>query len=166
MSEARQDANAACRLGTKALRRRDLDGAEAWFAVACEQQHPGAAFRAALTRLLAMTPPASGFVDQVQGGKSFRLVSHLEGGKTDAFNSLAWAARWGHGDAQHLIGRLRTDAGERVTAVGWPLGEEAADADDGILRDGASVVPMADNALYEPQDTEFYPPSGPCRHPG
>ncbi|MFE5923072.1 hypothetical protein [Streptomyces sp. NPDC056468] len=156
VSEARQDANAAYRLGTKALRRRDLDGAEAWFAVACEQQHPGAAFRAALTRVLAMAPPASGVVGQVQGGKSFRLVSHLGSGKTHAFISLAWAARWGHGDAQHLIGRLRTDAGEPVE-VGWPLGEEAADTDDGILRDGASVVLMADNALYEPQDTEFYP---------
>ncbi|MEV0934286.1 hypothetical protein ACIBMX_10860 [Streptomyces phaeochromogenes] len=170
VGEARQDANAAYLLGTKALRRNDLDSAEAWFAVACDQQHPGAAFRAALTRLLAMAPPKIVLSGQVGSGKSHalaaRMVAQMGNGKTHkllrpvgsgrgrVIALLTAAARWGHGDAQRLIGRLRSGAGECVAYLVWPVGELAAVVDDDDL---AGTVLMADTVPYEPQDTEFYP---------
>ncbi|MER5347144.1 hypothetical protein ABT030_44075 [Streptomyces mirabilis] len=169
--EARQDANAAYLLGTKALRRNDLDSAAAWFAVAFDQRHPGAAFRAVLTRLLAMAPSKSVLCGQAGSGKSgamaARVVAHTGSGKTNAFLGqvvgsgksgvlilLAAAARWGHGDAQHLIDRLRTGSGDRVIDEAGRVGELMAIADSDEL---AGTVLIVDSVPYEPEDGEFYP---------
>jgi hypothetical protein len=141
VSEARQDANAAYLLGTKALRRNELDSAEAWFAVACEQQHPGAAFRAALTRLQAMAVS-----DTV-------LIGHVGSGKSHLLFLLVAAARWGHGDAQHLASRLRTASGDRLSDVLRTAGKTADLPGDDDL---AGMLLVADAAAYDPQDTEFY----------
>ncbi|MFF3710257.1 hypothetical protein [Streptomyces phaeochromogenes] len=170
VSEARQDANAAYLLGTNALRRNDLDSAEVWFAVACDQQHPGAAFRAALTQLLAAVPPKIVLSGQVGSGKSravaARMLAQIQSGETLTFRRpvgsgksrviglLAAAATWGHGDAQRLIDRLRSDSGECAVSLPRPAGELAAVADDDDL---AGMVLVADLMPYEPQDAEFYP---------
>ncbi|MFE7276516.1 RNA polymerase sigma factor [Streptomyces sp. NPDC057623] len=167
--EARQDANAAYLLGTKALRRNDLDSAEGWFAAACDQQHPGAAFRAALARLLAMTSDTTVLRGQVGSGKSHAVAAQMVAqtrrgttcilrgqvgsGKTRAFILLTTAARWGHADAAHLIGRLRTGNGHCVTDAASSLGEVTVTADDDLT----GMVLMADTAPYAPQDAEFYP---------
>ncbi|MER5472531.1 hypothetical protein [Streptomyces sp. NPDC002685] len=169
--EALQDANAAYLLGTKALRRSDLDSAEAWFAVAFGQRHPGAAFRAALTRLLATAPSKSVLFGQAGSGKSramaAHVVAHTGSGKSNAFLGqavgsgksrvlilLAAAARWGHGDAQHLIDRLRTGTGDRVIDEAGRVGELMAIADNDDL---AGTVLIVDSVPYEPEDSEFYP---------
>jgi hypothetical protein len=170
VQEARQDANAAYLLGTKALRRNDLDSAEAWFAVAFDQRHPGAAFRAALTRLVAMAPSKAVLCGQLGGGKSRAMAAQVialtGSGKTEAFPGqvgsgkrgvlilLNAAASWGHGDAQYLINRLRTETGERVVDDAGRAGGLAAIADTDDL---AGTVLVLDSVPYEPEDTEFYP---------
>ncbi|MBZ3904501.1 hypothetical protein [Streptomyces griseiscabiei] len=168
--EARQDANAAYLLGTNALRRNELDSAEAWFAVACDQQHPGAAFRAALTRLLSTLRPkivlrglggsgksragAARMPAQMESDETRTVLRPAGSGKGRVIVLLTAAAKWGHGDAQRLISRLRSGPGEHAAGFPQPTGELATVVDDNDL---VGLVLMADTVPWEPQDTEFYP---------
>ncbi|MFG2947561.1 hypothetical protein [Streptomyces adustus] len=141
--EDRQDANSAYRLGTKALRRQDPSAARRWFALACSQEHPGAAFRSILT-------------GESTAGKSRFLISFATGcGKTHAMlqvlAQVARASRWGHGDARYLTISL-------ITPTGQPL--------EAFLRDirnrkahGAALeqVTLDVDPDYVAEDTEFYP---------
>ncbi|WP_416971664.1 hypothetical protein [Streptomyces sp. 4F14] len=166
---ARQDANAAYLLGTKALRGNDLQSAGAWFEVACDQQHPGAAFRAVLTHLLPLvcaesivhgqagvsqSGPDLALLTVPTGSSKTRTLMHpVVGGKGRVLFLLTAAAKWGHGDAQHLVGRLQNSAGESVADLAWPAGELPPVVDDNL----AGTVLVADRLPYEPEDLEFYP---------
>lgn len=154
--EARQDANAAYLLGTKALRRGELDSAEAWFAVACDEGHPGAAFRAALTKLRRPSEPQAVVYVSTGSGKTAALIG--------AVLRLCAAAHWGHGDAQHLIDRLRTPEGRLLSQ--WEDGKihsggafQSASDLAAELAGGATIdVRLApDEARSGVEDTEFYP---------
>jgi DNA-binding IclR family transcriptional regulator len=116
--EARRDANSAYRLGSKALLRGDLEMAQGCFDRAREQRHPGAAFRAAVTVLRGS-----------EGGQAPESVP------SRAWELLEEASRFGHGDAQYLLGAYRR--GFESTAVAH--GESGSQSD-----------------LHWPQDLLFY----------
>lgn len=128
----RQDANSAYRIGTAALRRGDDERAVMWFGVAVEYGHPGAAFRMAVA-LLRRT-----------GSFSLLSPSEEQGAWSAAWEMLAKAAQWGHGDAC------------RIRAL-------ASDEADGAAGEGGR---QESESGYVPEDDEFYPEmrdNFPCR---
>ncbi|MGQ4482638.1 hypothetical protein [Streptomyces sp. SAS_276] len=140
--EARGDANSSYRIGTKALRRGELATARAAFAVAMDEQHPGAAFRMAITEL---------FLGQHRQERLVLTVA-CGSGKTAAFvwlimNHLDTAARWGHEDARRLISRIRPSEGRS------PIPDNAPTWSD----HWADCVLSPEHEPYEVQDHEFYP---------
>ncbi|MFD9724627.1 IclR family transcriptional regulator C-terminal domain-containing protein [Streptomyces sp. NPDC059072] len=84
--QARAHANACYRMGTKALRRGELQSAANWLSTAAEQDHPGALFRLAVA--------------------THRILG--ADGRDDVVFLLAAAAEAGHGDARPLM-QLATD---------------------------------------------------------
>ncbi|WP_158697206.1 hypothetical protein [Streptomyces hokutonensis] len=140
--EVRSDANSAYRIGTKALRRGELATARAAFAVAMDEQHPGAAFRMAVTEL---------FLGQHRQERLMLTVA-CGSGKTAAFvwlimNHLATAARWGHEDARRLISRIQPPEGRS------PIQDNAPTWSG----DWAECFLSPERGPYEAQDHEFYP---------
>ncbi|MGZ2361707.1 hypothetical protein LRE75_34375 [Streptomyces sp. 372A] len=108
----RADANSAYVIGSKALRRDELDNAHAWFAVAADSEHPGAAFRSALTAARRAARETT----------SARHESPLNAPKPrDTEVVRRWlraAADWGHGDARYLIDTLRvSDPGDTARPI-------------------------------------------------
>lgn len=79
--ERRLHANSCYRLGSKALRIGELNRARNWLRRACEDSHPGAAFRLAATLWRQSGPDAA----------------------SQAVTAVVSAARWGHGDARMLL---------------------------------------------------------------
>lgn len=134
-TERRADANSAYVIGSKALRRDELDNARAWFAVAADAEHPGAAFRSALT--------AARSAAQRDIRASYNLVYAAR--EAEVRRWLRVAADWGHGDARHLIGTL-SESGENAGCVRGP----GAGGDGGDGEAPASVRPV------RVEDTEFY----------
>ncbi|MFC6137838.1 IclR family transcriptional regulator domain-containing protein [Streptomyces spororaveus] len=101
--QARAHANACYRLGTKALRRGELQSAANWLSTAAEQDHPGALFRLAVV--------------------THRLLG--DEGLDDVLFLLAAAAEAGHGDARPLA-RLAAASGPGTPEPG----EDGAPAED------------------------------------
>ncbi|MFG2986997.1 IclR family transcriptional regulator C-terminal domain-containing protein [Streptomyces sp. NPDC048258] len=91
--EARIHANSCYQLGSRALRRNDLEAATDWLSEAAEHGHPGALFRLAAV------------VHRVRAPGSQGDVSYLVGE----------AARLGHGDARVLLAQT---SGRPVPAIG------------------------------------------------
>ncbi|MFF3677406.1 IclR family transcriptional regulator C-terminal domain-containing protein [Streptomyces sp. NPDC002120] len=85
--ERRVHANSCYRLGSKALRVGELDRARNWLKRACEDSHPGAAFRLAVTLWRQAGPDAA----------------------PQAVMAVVSAARWGHEDARVLLRRAGWD---------------------------------------------------------
>ncbi|MDX3533993.1 IclR family transcriptional regulator C-terminal domain-containing protein [Streptomyces sp. MB09-01] len=79
--ERRLHANSCYRLGSKALRIGELDRARNWLRRACEDHHPGAAFRLAVTLWRQSGPDSA----------------------PQAVTIVVSAARWGHEDARTLL---------------------------------------------------------------
>ncbi|MFD4866869.1 IclR family transcriptional regulator C-terminal domain-containing protein [Streptomyces sp. NPDC058412] len=77
----RLHANSCYRLGSKALRTGEMDRARNWLRRACEDSHPGAAFRLAVTLWRQSGPDAA----------------------SRAVTAVVSAARWGHEDARTLL---------------------------------------------------------------
>ncbi|MEV6476981.1 hypothetical protein [Streptomyces sp. NPDC051657] len=135
-TERRADANSAYVIGSKALRRDELDNARAWFAVAADAEHPGAAFRSALTaaRKAAM--------EDISACHNLLRATQDNRERTEVWRWLRIAADWGHGDARHLIGTLSESAG-CATGLGA----------DGDGDDGEAPAPVRPVRV---EDTEFY----------
>ncbi|MFD7861613.1 hypothetical protein [Streptomyces sp. NPDC059783] len=133
-AKQRADANSAYVIGSKALRRDELDSARAWFAVAADAEHPGAAFRSALA--------AARGAAQEDARDCVNLLRMVAGPREEVRRWLRVAAEWGHGDARHLIGVLCESDG---TAPGT-----GGNAGAGGLQDGAPERPV------RVEDTEFY----------
>ncbi|MFF0591998.1 hypothetical protein [Streptomyces antibioticus] len=151
--ERRRDANSAYRLGTKALRREDLETARHWFEIASEQEHPGAAFRLTAVHLREHR--------KADEKTSPLVINFMGGGKAAAaVVAVEWlfrAARWGHGDAAYLTAaadRLRTAGLSRVRAEELFLAESHLDdaAQRSVTR-ANGTDPACDNAR---EDTEFF----------
>ncbi|SNT58441.1 DNA-binding transcriptional regulator, IclR family [Actinacidiphila glaucinigra] len=132
--ERRKDANSAYRLGSKALRRGDLDLAYRWLAAACEQRHPGGAFRRAVVVLRAGNTALQRRNVPGSGEQRINLVWRL----------LAVAARWGHQDARHLVAQAGREADPGLHGT-------APSSDDW---QALAVGDLPDQ--YVPQDSEFY----------
>ncbi|MCX4739517.1 ATP-binding protein [Streptomyces antibioticus] len=150
--ERRRDANSAYRLGTKALRREDLETARHWFEIASEQGHPGAAFRLTAVHLRE---------HRQAGEKTSPLVINVMGGrKTAAIVAVEWlfrAVRWGHGDAAYLTStadRLSRSGLSRVRAEDLFLAQTHLDDTGQQSATRANGPdPACDNAR---EDTEFF----------
>ncbi|WP_407842186.1 NACHT domain-containing NTPase (plasmid) [Streptomyces sp. DSM 116496] len=146
--DTRADANSAYRLGTKALRRDELDAAQAWFAVACDQLHPGAAFRVAVAA-----------VRLAQKGQPVTVVVADADQVKVALDVLRWldtAARWGHGDARRLLERIRIPDVEGVAAFVLKTAV-LSPADAASALSDMSLVLKDEAPLVEREDPEFYP---------
>lgn len=85
-AEELRHANSCYRLGTKALRRGDLQRAENWLRRACFNRHPGAAFRLVVVLHGKATAAGAGAALSEEIAKAVRS-----------------AALWGHGDARYLL---------------------------------------------------------------
>ncbi|MFB7360472.1 IclR family transcriptional regulator domain-containing protein [Streptomyces gardneri] len=130
VSQARQDANTAYVIGSRALRQGDVARARTWLAMACDQWHPGGAFRMAVLSLRERTPAVT-----------LEVRSRAEQGTLKA---LFRAAQWGHSDAWRLVAALPrqpfpewADASLALRSVCAAVREDAAES-------------------YEPEDPEFY----------
>lgn len=129
---ARQSANTAYVMGSLALERDNLDQARTWFARACDERHPGAAFRLAVLGLRQI------------GGLP---ATSREAGVAGVLTALCRAAEWGHTDAHRLIDPLITRTGARTGA---------------IVLAGTSIVTslpamaVVPSQPYAPQDPWFY----------
>ncbi|MFI5940558.1 hypothetical protein ACIBCB_09890 [Streptomyces uncialis] len=133
-AERRAEANSAYVIGSKALPRDELDNARAWFAVATDAEHPGAAFRSALA---AARSTAQADVS---------VISNL----TEVRRWLRIAADWGHGDARHLIASLPES--DEASWAGTSAGA-AGDTGAAAGRDGEAPAP---GRPVRVEDTEFY----------
>ncbi|CAM5272751.1 hypothetical protein [Streptomyces atroolivaceus] len=142
-AERRADANSAYVIGSKALRRDELDNARAWFAVATDAEHPGAAFRSALA---AARSTAQADVSAL----SNLLRTAPARRDTEVRRWLRIAADWGHGDARHLIASLpESDEASWAGASAGAAGDTGAAAG----RDGEAPAP---GRPVRVEDTEFY----------
>ncbi|MFD3677645.1 IclR family transcriptional regulator C-terminal domain-containing protein [Streptomyces sp. NPDC058613] len=103
--ERRLHANSCYRLGSKALRVGELDRARNWLKRACEDSHPGAAFRLAATLWRQSGPDAA----------------------SQAVTTVVSAARWGHGDARTLL----RQAGWDLADIGLANREDPIPDQDG-----------------------------------
>ncbi|MFD9339583.1 hypothetical protein ACFWBF_35165 [Streptomyces sp. NPDC060028] len=103
--ERRLHANSCYRLGSKALRMGELDRARNWLRRACEDSHPGAAFRLAVTLWRQSGPDAA----------------------SRAVTAVVSAARWGHEDARTLL----RQAGWDLADIGLADRESVAPEQDG-----------------------------------
>ncbi|MFJ3505543.1 hypothetical protein [Streptomyces sp. NPDC090135] len=136
-AERREDANSAYVIGSKALRRDELDNARVWFAVAADAEHPGAAFRSALT--------AARSAARKDISACYNLLRTVpESREAEVWRWLRVAADWGHGDARHLISTL-SGGGEIDGVTGRGAGGDA----------GGVEVP-APGRPVRVEDTEFY----------
>ncbi|MFF8248082.1 hypothetical protein [Streptomyces griseus] len=136
-AEQRADANSAYVIGSKALRRDELDNAIMWFAVAADAEHPGAAFRSALTAARRAAQ------------EDIRTCHNLlrtapDNRETEVGRWLRTAADWGHGDARHLIDAL-SQSGASTGGRGLGAG-----------RDGDDSGAPASGRPVRVEDTEFY----------
>ncbi|MFC8726419.1 hypothetical protein [Streptomyces bacillaris] len=136
-AERRADANSAYVIGSKALRRDELDNACTWFAVAADAEHPGAAFRSALAAA------------RKRAQEDIRACHNLlrtapDSRETEVGRWLRTAADWGHGDAQHLIDAL-SQSGASTGGRGLGAG-----------RDGDDSGAPASGRPVRVEDTEFY----------
>ncbi|MFZ4279151.1 hypothetical protein [Streptomyces rhizosphaericola] len=130
----RADANSAYVIGTKALRRDELDNARAWFAAAADAEHPGAAFRSALTAARSASR------EDISALHSL-LRNSPDNRETEVRRWLRVAAHWGHGDARHLLGTPPQSGEMTPGAAGQGAG-------------GGEVAGAGRPARVE--DTEFY----------
>ncbi|MGW0940146.1 hypothetical protein [Streptomyces sp. NPDC002666] len=139
-AERRADANSAYVIGSKALRRDELGNARAWFAVATDAEHPGAAFRSALTAA------RSAAHEDISACHNLLLL-HTALGRREAEvrRWLRVAADWGHGDARHLIGALAEDGEDAADATGLSAGGGRCDGEASAFGRPMRV-----------EDTEFY----------
>lgn len=146
-TERRADANSAYVIGSKALRRDELDNARAWFAVAADAEHPGAAFRSALAAA------RSAAQEDVRASCNL-LRTAPQQREAEVRRWLRVAADWGHGDARHLVGTL-SESGEGSrprdrSGYGWGRerrrGARACQAGVGgglrVLRRAAHLPPL------------------------
>ncbi|MYR75895.1 MULTISPECIES: hypothetical protein [unclassified Streptomyces] len=142
-AERRADANSAYVIGSKALRRDELDNARSWFAVATDAEHPGAAFRRALAAARSTAQAdASAISDFPRTAPARR--------DTEVRRWLRIAADWGHGDARHLIASLpESDEASWAGTSAGAAGNTGAAAG----RDGEAPAP---GRPVRVQDTEFY----------
>ncbi|MGW4725367.1 hypothetical protein [Streptomyces sp. NPDC004291] len=132
-AERRADANSAYVIGSKALRRNELNNARVWFAVAADAEHPGAAFRSALT--VARSAARKDI------SARYNLLRTVPGSlEAEVWRWLRVAADWGHGDARHLISALSESSG-----IADATGRGA----------GGGEVPTSDRPV-QVEDTEFY----------
>ncbi|MFI5740928.1 hypothetical protein ACIA9I_21470 [Streptomyces anulatus] len=136
-AERRADANSAYVIGSKALRRDELDNARAWFAVAADAEHPGAAFRSALT---AARKRAQEDISACHN----LLRTAPDNRETEVRRWLRIAANWGHGDARHLIDAL-SQSGASTGGTGLGAG-----------RDGDDSGAPASGRPVRVEDTEFF----------
>ncbi|MFE1783766.1 hypothetical protein ACFW9F_14540 [Streptomyces sp. NPDC059506] len=165
--------NSAYRLGTKALRRGALELAQEWFDIAGRRQHPGAGFRAAVVELRR----ARNTLAHAGAPGPARLTLATGSGKTDGLMAvvgrLTAAARWGHGDAQHLL--TVNEETHRLPAVYDTIRHLlAADVQDGGSQESTAAGhgpgagrpadggPVRKETGYTPQDGEFYAEA--CEH--
>ncbi|MEW2373409.1 IclR family transcriptional regulator C-terminal domain-containing protein [Streptomyces sp. NPDC006656] len=113
--DRRLHANSCYRLGSKALRAGELNRARNWLKRACQDRHPGAAFRLAVTLWRQSGPDAA----------------------PQAVTTVVSAARWGHGDARTLL----RQAGWDLADIGLATPEEAAlDQDAEFAADVATLL--------------------------
>ncbi|WP_030333601.1 hypothetical protein [Streptomyces sp. NRRL B-1381] len=155
-AERRADANSAYVIGSKALRRDELANARAWFAVAADAEHPGAAFRSALTAARRAAQ------------EDVRACHNLLGTAPDNREAevgrwLRIAADWGHGDARHLIDAL-SERGASTGVTGVGAGE---DEDDGEVPAPSRPVRVEDTEFYDELHTFLlFPGHGERPEPG
>ncbi|MFE2944907.1 hypothetical protein ACFXKG_38610 [Streptomyces sp. NPDC059255] len=156
-AERRADANSAYVIGSRALRRDELDNARAWFAVAADAEHPGAAFRSALT--------AARSTAQENISACYNLLRAApERREAEVRRWLRVAADWGHGDARHLIGTL-SESGES-TGCATGLGADG-DGGDGETPASGRPVRVEDTEFYDELHTFlFFPGHGERPEPG
>ncbi|NGO86889.1 hypothetical protein [Streptomyces sp. 196(2019)] len=136
-AERRADANSAYVIGSKALRRDELDNARTWFAVAADAEHPGAAFRSALTAARRAAQ------EDIRACHNL-LRTAPDNRETEVGRWLRTAADWGHGDARHLIDAL-SQSGASTGGTGLGAG-----------RDGDDSGAPASGRPVRVEDTEFY----------
>ncbi|AXE27868.1 hypothetical protein C0216_30575 (plasmid) [Streptomyces globosus] len=131
---ARQSANTAYVMGSLALEQGDVDRARTWFTMACDERHPGAAFRLAVLGLRQISTAPATARSQVVAG---------------ILAALCRAAEWGHSDAHRLIDPFitHTTAGNRALVV-----------DNGAVSIVTSLPALTidSDEPYEPQDLAYY----------
>ncbi|WP_327216465.1 hypothetical protein [Streptomyces cyaneofuscatus] len=139
-AERRADANSAYVIGSKALRRDELDNARTWFAVAADAEHPGAAFRSALTaaRRAAM--------EDISACHNLLRAAPDNRERMEVWRWLRIAADWGHGDARHLIGTLSENGEGSGGATGLGAG---GDGHDGEAPASGRPVRVEDSEFYD-----------------
>ncbi|TYR44816.1 hypothetical protein [Streptomyces parvus] len=139
-AERRAEANSAYVIGSKALRRDELDNARTWFAVAADAEHPGAAFRSALTaaRRAAM--------EDISACHNLLRAAPDHRERTEAWRWLRMAADWGHGDARHLIGTLSGKGGSSGGGTGLGAG---GNGDDGEAPASGTPVRVEDTEFFD-----------------
>lgn len=156
-TERRADANSAYVIGSKALRRDELDNARAWFAVAADAEHPGAAFRSALAAA------RSAAQEDVRASCNL-LRTAPQQREAEVRRRLRVAADWGHGDARHLVGTL-SESGEgagRATDPGT-----GGDGSDGEAPAPVRPVWVEDSEFYDELHTFLhFPGHGERPEPG
>lgn len=157
-AERRADANSAYVIGSKALRRDELDNARTWFAVAADAEHPGAAFRSALTAA------RSAAMEDTSACHNFPRAAPDNRERTEVWRWLRIAADWGHGDARHLIGTLSESGESSGGATGLGAG---GDEDDGEAPASGRPVRVEDTEFYDELRTFLlFPGHGERPEPG
>ncbi|MFF5826061.1 hypothetical protein ACFY8Q_31705 [[Kitasatospora] papulosa] len=141
-AERRADANSAYVIGSKALRRDELGNARAWFAVATDSEHPGAAFRSALVAARSTTQAEASSVSSLQPTVAARQ-------DTEVRRWMRLAADWGHGDARRLIASLSESDKAAGAGPGTARARGASAGQDGEVPAPGRPVRVEDTEFYD-----------------
>lgn len=131
---ARQSANTAYVMGSLALEQDNLDEAWTRFAMACDERHPGAAFR-----LAALTARRIG--DRKAGSSGREAAGILA--------ALCRAAEWGHTDAHRLVAPF-------ITRTGPAAGTLSVGTSSTPIRTSLPALHTITDEPYVPQDPNYY----------